>query len=179
MGMGFGFLDTNGDGMLQSSEYLAQVLPGNGGTFEQALIAQTVSSPTQATLRDRFQGEINFEIGDGLLQVMGNLVDNALKYGVPGGTLRISATAAAGRVQLMFADDGVGIPEEDLPRIFDRLYRGDRSRSKRGLGLGLSLVRAVVEAHGGEISVASRPGEGSCFTVTIPQTVFPPDQVPS
>jgi signal transduction histidine kinase len=115
----------------------------------------------------------------GLLQVMGNLVDNALKYGVPGGTLRIRATAAAGRVQHMFADAGVGIPEEDLPRIFDRLYRGDRSRSKRGLGLGLSLVRAVVEAHGGEISVASRPGEGSCFTVTIPQAVLPPDQVSS
>jgi iron complex outermembrane receptor protein len=78
MGMGFGALDTNGDGMLQSSEYLAQVLPGNGGTFEQALIAQTISNPTQATLRDRFQGEINFEIGDGLLQVMGMVVDETL-----------------------------------------------------------------------------------------------------
>lgn len=103
-----------------------------------------------------------------LQQVIGNLVDNALKYGVKGGALRISGESGSDQVTIEIADDGVGIPEEDLPRIFDRLYRGDRSRSQRGLGLGLSLVRAVVEAHGGEVSVVSSPGGGSTFTVTIP-----------
>lgn len=78
MAMTFAPLDTNMDGMLQASEYLAQVLPGDGGTFEQALMAQTVSDPSQDTTRDRIQGELNFEIGDGVLQIMGMHVDDEL-----------------------------------------------------------------------------------------------------
>jgi hypothetical protein len=74
----FDFLDANQDGLLQASEYLSQVLPGDGGTFEQALIAQTVADPRQDTIRDRIQGEINFAIGDSLLQVMGMHVDDEL-----------------------------------------------------------------------------------------------------
>ena len=65
-------------------------------------------------------------------------------------------------------DTGRGIAAEDLPRIWDRLYRGDRSRSERGLGLGLSLVRAIVQAHGGEVEVESTLGDGSTFTVRLP-----------
>jgi signal transduction histidine kinase len=64
----------------------------------------------------------------------------------------------------------MGIPLDEQPRIWERLYRGDKSRSQRGLGLGLSLVKAIVEAHHGEVSVQSRPGEGSEFTVHIPQS---------
>jgi signal transduction histidine kinase len=70
-------------------------------------------------------------------------------------------------------DTGVGIPPEEVPRIWDRLYRGDRSRSERGLGLGLSLVRALVEAHGGRVAVASAPGEGSTFTLRLPRAERP------
>jgi signal transduction histidine kinase len=67
------------------------------------------------------------------------------------------------------ADKGVGIAPEDINQIWDRLYRGDRSRSKRGLGLGLSLVRAIVEAHGGKVKVESRPDEGATFYVMLPK----------
>jgi signal transduction histidine kinase len=65
-------------------------------------------------------------------------------------------------------DTGAGIPAHDLPRVFDRLYRGDQSRATRGLGLGLSLVRAYIEAHGGTVEVESSPGHGSIFTIRLP-----------
>jgi signal transduction histidine kinase len=65
-------------------------------------------------------------------------------------------------------DTGAGIPAEELPRIWERLYRGDKSRSTRGLGLGLSLVKAIVQAHGGEVSVESQPGVGSMFVLRLP-----------
>jgi signal transduction histidine kinase len=66
-------------------------------------------------------------------------------------------------------DTGIGISEEDLPKIWDRLYRGDESRSQRGLGLGLSLVKSIVEIHGGHVEVSSEPGSGSTFAVYLPQ----------
>jgi len=69
-----------------------------------------------------------------------------------------------------FRDTGIGIPLEEQDKIWARLYRGDKSRSQRGLGLGLSLVRAVVEAHGGKVTVHSQPGEGAEFVVTVPHS---------
>lgn len=101
-------------------------------------------------------------------QVLSNLVDNALKYTPASGHVVLRAVPGAARVAIEVADDGPGIAAEDLPRIWDRLYRGDRSRSERGLGLGLSLVRAIVEAHGGTASVATTPGGGATFRVEIP-----------
>jgi signal transduction histidine kinase len=70
---------------------------------------------------------------------------------------------------LSVGDTGMGISPEDLPRVWDRLYRGDRSRTERGLGLGLSLVKAVVEAHGGEVRLQSEVGVGSTFEVRLPR----------
>ena len=105
-----------------------------------------------------------------LQQVVANLLDNAVKYSRPGGEILLTAgTANAGySVWVSLRDEGLGIPEHDLPRIWDRLYRGDHSRTRRGSGLGLSLVKAIVSAHGGEVDAQSAVGVGSVFTVTLP-----------
>ncbi len=80
----------------------------------------------------------------------------------------MTATTAAGRVTVTVRDTGMGIAAADLPFVWDRLYRADASRGSRGLGLGLSLVKAIVEAHGGEVGVTSTVGQGSAFTITLP-----------
>ena len=105
---------------------------------------------------------------DRLRQALANLVDNAIKYTPRGGRVDLSAVAEPGTVVIRVSDTGPGISEQDLPRIFDRLYRGDQSRATRGLGLGLSLVRAYVEAQGGSVSVKSTPGNGSVFEIRLP-----------
>jgi len=101
-------------------------------------------------------------------RVLANLLDNAIKYGASGATVRITARREGDAAVLAVVDRGCGIAADDLPRIWDRLYRADRSRSRRGLGLGLSYVRAIVEAHGGRVDVASAPDEGATFTVRLP-----------
>ena len=103
-------------------------------------------------------------------QAFANLLDNALKYTPEGGNVRLSCAVESGRVTVRVRDTGMGIPPDEQPRIWERLYRGDKSRSQRGLGLGLSLVKAIVEAHHGEVSVQSQPGEGSEFVVALPQS---------
>jgi signal transduction histidine kinase len=102
-----------------------------------------------------------------LRQVFANLLDNALKYTPEGGKVAIRGASTADKATIEVQDSGVGILPEEQPRIWERLYRGDKSRSQRGLGLGLSLVKAIVEAHGGEVSVRSEVGRGSTFTVTL------------
>ena len=106
---------------------------------------------------------------DRLRQALANLVDNAIKYTPRNGRVGVSATAGHDAVAIRVTDTGRGISEQDLPRIFDRLYRGDQSRATRGLGLGLSLVRASVEAQGGAVSVKSTPGNGSTFEIRLPR----------
>jgi signal transduction histidine kinase len=103
-----------------------------------------------------------------LRQVMTNLVDNALKYTPSGGRVQVAARREDQGVRIDVSDTGIGISGYDLPRIWERLYRGDESRTERGLGLGLSLVRAIVTAHGGTIEVTAEPGRGSTFTVRLP-----------
>jgi signal transduction histidine kinase len=105
-----------------------------------------------------------------LRQALANLVDNAVKYTPSGGHVRLSARPREGGVVFECADDGPGIPPDDLPRIWERLYRGDKSRSQRGLGLGLSLVRAIARAHGGKASVESVPGKGATFSIDLPRS---------
>ncbi|MBA3458993.1 MAG: HAMP domain-containing protein [Deltaproteobacteria bacterium] len=102
-----------------------------------------------------------------LRQAIANLVDNALKYTPPGGEVAVEIGRFEHGEGLRVRDTGEGIPAEAIPRIWDRLYRADPSRSKRGLGLGLSLVRAIIEAHGGRVTVQSELGKGSTFTVTF------------
>ena len=96
-----------------------------------------------------------------LEQVAANLLDNAVKYTPPGGRVDVEVRGEAGRALLRVTDTGPGIPADELPRIWDRLFRGDTSRTERGLGLGLSLVKAVVEAHGGTVEAHSARGQGT------------------
>jgi signal transduction histidine kinase len=103
-----------------------------------------------------------------LEQVAANLIDNAVKYTPRGGRVDVKIRREGPAALLSVRDTGPGIPADELPRIWDRLFRGDTSRTERGLGLGLSLVKAIVEAHGGAASVDSQPGRGSTFTVSLP-----------
>jgi signal transduction histidine kinase len=102
-----------------------------------------------------------------LCQVWGNLLDNSIKYGKQGGMVKISSRVKGDGVEVIFEDDGMGISENEIERIWERLYRGDRSRSQQGLGLGLNYVRAVVEAHSGIVSVSSALGEGARFQIDL------------
>jgi signal transduction histidine kinase len=106
-------------------------------------------------------------------QVLANLVDNAVKFTPAGGRIELGASAAETGVAIRITDTGVGIPAQDLPRIFDRLFRGEKSRSHHGLGLGLSMVQAVVRAHQGSIAVESQAGKGSRFSVLLPGPTAP------
>jgi len=101
-------------------------------------------------------------------QVWANLLDNAIKYGQEGGWVKISVAADDLYCVVAFEDNGMGISDSEQERIWERLYRGDRSRSQKGLGLGLNYVRAVLEAHGATISVGSVLHEGSRFEVRLP-----------
>jgi signal transduction histidine kinase len=101
-------------------------------------------------------------------QAFANLLDNAVKYTNDGGRIDVRSRCDRESVTVTIRDTGIGIPSDELPKIWDRLYRGDKSRSQRGLGLGLSLVKAFVEAHNGRIEVRSEPGAFSEFTVHLP-----------
>ena len=107
-----------------------------------------------------------------LVSALSNLIDNAVKYSEPGGTVTVTCRVDDGRVELAVADAGVGIPARDLERIFERFYRVDRARSRLtgGTGLGLSIVRHVAANHGGTVSVESVEGEGSTFRLSLPLT---------
>ena len=104
-------------------------------------------------------------------QVLFNLVDNAIRYTPSGGAVTVSAHRHSGSVEIEVHDSGVGIPAEHLPRLFERFYRVDTSRSREGdggTGIGLAIARSVVEAHGGQIHAESDPGNGSTFTFELP-----------
>ncbi|MEX2533070.1 MAG: ATP-binding protein [Nitriliruptoraceae bacterium] len=102
--------------------------------------------------------------------IVKNLVVNAVKYNRDGGDVTVTLHSDGARVRLDVTDTGIGIPEDDLPRIFERFYRVDTARSREtgGTGLGLSIVRHAVELHDGQVTVTSRRGEGSTFTVVLP-----------
>jgi two-component system sensor histidine kinase SenX3 len=104
-----------------------------------------------------------------------NLVANAVEYSPPNGRIGVGARAREGIVEISVSDQGDGIPEDDLERVFERFYRGDpaRSRSTGGTGLGLSIVKHIVENHGGEVGAWSRLGRGSTFTIRLPATPAP------
>ncbi len=120
---------------------------------------------------------------EALAEILDNLVDNAIKYTPAGGRVTVRWFAEGPNVVLQVDDTGIGIPEKDLPRIFERFYRVDKARSREvgGTGLGLSIVKHLVQALGGNITATSRPGEGSTFTLRLPRAESPvePSEVKS
>ncbi len=118
---------------------------------------------------------------EAIWQIFDNLIDNAIKYTPLGGKVRVACSLAADIVSVDVADTGIGIPRDELPRIFERFYRVDKARSRElgGTGLGLSIVKHLISSIGGQISVTSRPGSGSRFTVKIPRCLVPAPQSPS
>jgi two-component system phosphate regulon sensor histidine kinase PhoR len=99
-----------------------------------------------------------------------NLLENAIRYTGPGGKISIQAAQRNGAVEIAVADTGIGIPSQELGRIFERFYRVDKSRAREegGTGLGLSIVKHIAEAHRGRVEVQSEVGKGSKFTLIIP-----------
>jgi signal transduction histidine kinase len=132
---------------------------------------QYVAEEKHITVRTNLSGPCEADVDRvRIRQVFANLLDNALKYTGPNGQVTVSVTCEPGDAVARFRDNGIGIPADEREKIWHRLYRGDKSRSQRGLGLGLSLVKAVVQAHQGTAAVESEPGKGSEFTVRLPRT---------
>jgi signal transduction histidine kinase len=105
-----------------------------------------------------------------LYRAMYNLIENAIKYNKPSGRVRVTLENEKDGVRITIADSGIGIPDKDLPHVFEPFYRSDRDQAE-GLGLGLSLVLNIVQRHSGSVDVISRPGDGTVFTVTLPRLI--------
>jgi two-component system, OmpR family, phosphate regulon sensor histidine kinase PhoR len=121
-----------------------------------------VSLTCSEDLRARVNGPL-------LEQALINLIDNAVKYSDPGSSVAVEAGTADGQVVIKVRDQGVGIAKEHLPRLFERFYRVDPSRSRKvgGTGLGLAIVKHIAQAHGGKVWVESTPGQGSTFAMYL------------
>ncbi len=147
------------------AELMADIQTSFSGLAEEKRIKLTVSF-------DGKPAELTIEGDAGRLdQVLGNLVSNALRHTPPGGQITLHAARQDGMVQLQVQDTGEGIPEADLPFVFDRFWRGDRARTRAdgsGGGLGLAIVKQMVEAHHGRVAVSSTPGQGTTFTLLFP-----------
>ncbi len=126
------------------------------------------AAASEITLLEQVPAGLHLSADQSLLtQLLLNLVENGIKYGKRGGTVAVSALAQDGHVLLTIQDDGIGIEEKDLPRIFDRFYRADQARDRSGSGLGLSIVKWIVELHGWSIQVTSTLGKGTRFAIQI------------
>lgn len=128
---------------------------GNAGVL---LLAELRATPAAAADPARFD------------QVLRNLIENAIEHTPAGGTVTVSSHADGPEVVVEVADTGEGVPPEHLPFVFERFYRADPSRTRAtgGAGLGLAIVRQIVEAHGGSVTAANRPGGGATFVIRLP-----------
>jgi two-component system phosphate regulon sensor histidine kinase PhoR len=134
------------------------------------LSASAQEKGVTVSLQDGEPGVVVPGDADGLERLVVNLIDNAIKYNQRGGSVNLRVERTADSALLQVTDDGIGIPADSLPRIFERFYRVDKGRSREegGTGLGLAIVKHVVQAHGGAIEVESKPGRGTTFRVRIP-----------
>ncbi len=143
-------------------------------TFCQSVIAEVMRSESRQGRGDR---QVNLHVEETaaavldeqlLRHVLGNLLSNAIKYSPPQGGVQLTVSALAGGIEFTVADGGIGIPDEDLPHLFDTFHRGRNARNVPGTGLGLAIAKKAVEIHGGTIAVDSSVGKGTRVTVTLP-----------
>ena len=159
--------------MIESGQLPMKIAGANIGEMveEQLIHFEPQAKQKGIALKNSVPIELEAEIDQKMIgRVLGNLIHNALKFTPDGGKITIGASAGADKITVSVIDTGVGIPHEDLPRIFERFYKVDRVRGKSGTGLGLAIARHVVEAHGGRIWAESAPGKGATFYFTLPAT---------
>jgi two-component system, OmpR family, phosphate regulon sensor histidine kinase PhoR len=151
--------------VLDETVALDTIVRDEGERFEDQAAEAGVGLKVEAHTVPRVRGSAR-----DLALLVRNLVDNAIRYTGPGGSVHVELTTEDGEVMLAIADTGLGIPHRDLPRVFERFYRVDRARSREtgGTGLGLSIVKHVAENHGGRIAVESELGRGTRFEVRLP-----------
>ena len=144
---------------LDLTELLNQAFELMNPLAEEKQVSLTLEAPGQTIIAG--------DVGK-LQRAFSNILDNAIKYTPRGGNISITLGQEAGSVQAVFRDSGIGIAAADLPHVFDRFYRGNGANQERGSGLGLSLTRAIIEAHSGSITVASSRGQGTIVNVVLP-----------
>lgn len=149
--------------LTQAEINVAQLVTEACELFEPVAEQKNIKFSWQADLTVFIRGNAHY-----LQRMLGNLVENALKYTPKFGKVNVAIAHESDHVAITVSDTGIGIAAQDLPRIFERFFRCDDSRSEEGCGLGLSFSRAVVRAHGGDIKVTSLPNVGTTFTVQIP-----------
>ncbi len=157
--------------MIESGQMPMQVARANLHEIvdEQILHYEPMAQQKQMHIEDDVSDELIVEVDRKMIgRVLGNLIHNAIKFTPDRGHLTLGAERDSGQIKVRVADSGVGIPPEDLPRIFERFYKVDRARGKSGTGLGLAIARHVVEAHGGRIWAESVEGKGATFYFTLP-----------
>ncbi len=142
---------------------IASVIREEGSRYVQ--VARRLGIEARVSLPDDLPRVVAQE--DRMRQVVRNLLDNALKFTPENGRIAITADVVQEAVEVRVSDNGLGIPPESLPHIFERFYKVERSRRDEGSGLGLAIVKNIVQAYGGDVSVESREGEGSTFSITL------------
>ena len=133
---------------------------------------QLVAEEKEIEIKSNIPGSITIMMDfSRISQVMANILDNAIKFTPSGGAINIEALQVNNEIKIKIKDTGIGIDKEELPKVWDRLYRGDKSRTNKGLGLGLSIVKGIIKAHNGRVEIMSEPGQGSTFIITLPGSI--------
>ena len=157
--------------MIESGQMPMQLSPENMHDIIEEQIArfEPQARSKKISLQNSTPDQLRVEIDRTMIgRVLGNLIHNALKFTPGSGEITLGANQEKGAVVVFVHDTGVGIPAEELPRIFERFYKVDQARGSSGTGLGLSIARHVVEAHGGRIWAESKPGKGTTFYFMLP-----------
>jgi len=164
--------------LLELSRIESRRAPLRPGEVDASRVCSILIEDAEPRLREA-RLEARSRVGHGIVawvdqgaleQAITNLLDNAIKYTEPGGHVSLEVTDLGERIEIAVQDDGVGIPEEELDRIFERFYRVDKARSRAlgGTGLGLAIVKHLAQAMGGDVQVESQPGRGSRFVLNLP-----------